>query len=190
MDDKKSHIKPWKVISSAEALDEKWFPVRKDTVQLPSGKIVADYFVWESPDIATAVPVTKEGKFVLVRQYRHGTGKVMLQFPAGGINKNEEPIEAAKREMLEETGYTSDRISPLSVVSVYPTKLTGLSYLFFAQNAHYIGGELNNENEATEVVLVTLDELEKMVTNNQLQVADTLVACLLAIKAYKITKKL
>mgnify|MGYP003781671167 CR=1 FL=1 len=86
-----SQIYPWKTLSSTMALNEKWFPVRKDVVQLPSGKIVNDFFVWESPHIVVAVPLTKNGEFVLVQQYRHGINSTDYQFPAGAKTPTQRP---------------------------------------------------------------------------------------------------
>lgn len=175
-------LKKWEVLNSSIALDEKWFKVRKDVVKLPSGTIMDNYFVWESPDISTVVPYTSDGKFVLCRQYRHGMKRVIFQFPAGAVGKNEEPNVAAKREMAEETGYSGDDFTSLSVVSVYPTKLTGLSYLFLAQNVKFAEQPKYDETEETEVVLMSPQELREMIGRNEMPVADSLTAGLLALE--------
>src|ERR1043166_8426577 len=101
-------IKKWEKLSSSLALPEPWFRVRRDEVKLASGKVIDDYFVWESPNIATMVPLTADGKFVLCEQYRYAVDKIMYQFPAGGIGQNESSEEAARRELKEETGYVAD----------------------------------------------------------------------------------
>lgn len=177
-----SKIKPWKLLSTSMALDEKWFKVRKDEVELPSGKVLDDYFIWESPHIATIVPFTEDGKFVLVRQYRHAVEQVMYQFPAGGVNKDEPAKDAALREMEEETGYTATDVISLSTIAAYPTKLSGLHHLFLAKNAKPGGNKQEDENEPTEVVLKTPEELQQMIDNNEIQVADSLAAVLLALR--------
>jgi ADP-ribose pyrophosphatase len=175
-------IKPWKLISTSMALSERWFPVRKDEVELPSGKIVNDYFVWESPNIATIVPFTADGKFVICEQYRHAVGKNMYQFPAGGLEKNEAPEAAAKREMEEETGYTSDDVTFLTRSAAYPTKMSGYHHLFLAKNAQATGERQDDENEPTRVHLKTPDELIRLIEDGNFEVADSLAAALLALR--------
>ena len=177
-----SEIKPWKLITSTIALNERWFPVRKDTLELPSGKIVDDYFVWESPNIATIVPFTNAGKFVICEQYRHAVGKNMYQFPAGGLNKHEAPEAAARREMEEETGYTSSDVTFLARSAAYPTKMSGYHHLFLARDAKPTGTQQADENEPTRVLLKTPEELLELIESGQFEVADSLAAALLALR--------
>jgi 8-oxo-dGTP pyrophosphatase MutT (NUDIX family) len=176
-------IKQWELISSEEALSEAWFKVRKDKVKLPSGKVVNDYFIWESPTIATVVPITKDGLFVLCQQYRHAVNKIMYQFPAGGVNKRETPDQAAHREMKEETGYeTPDQLVKLGDSAAYPTKLSGWHHLYLAKDVEKTAEKLVDENEPTRVVLKTPQQLWKMIQDGEFQVADSLAAGLLALK--------
>jgi 8-oxo-dGTP pyrophosphatase MutT (NUDIX family) len=175
-------IKPWKQLSTSKALSEPWFPVRKDVIELPSGTVIDDYFVWESPTIATVVPFTTDGKFVLCEQYRYAVNKVMYQFPAGGVGKNE-PVEvAAKRELEEETGYTTDALEFLGDSAAYPTKMSGWHHLYLAKNVRLDGTKQEDENEPTRVALKTPEELWALIHANEFQVADSLVAALLALK--------
>lgn len=153
-------VKPWKLISSSKALDEKWFQVRKDVVQLPSGKIVDDYFVWEGPHIVTVVAKTSDDRFVLVRQYRHAIGEIMTQFPAGGVDEGEKLEGAALRELKEETGYTTDKpLIHLTTITPYGTKATGLEDFYLALDAYKSGEPHYDEQEETEVLLMTKDDI-------------------------------
>lgn len=155
--------------------------MRKDTVKLPSGKVLDDYFVWESPDIAVVAPFTADGKFVLCQQYRHAINKILYQLPAGAVDKNETPAQAAARELEEETGYVSHDITFLKTVSVYCTKITGLSHLFLAKNAVPEGVKHEDEMEPTRVVVKTPEEVWELITNESVQVADSLIAAFLAL---------
>lgn len=175
-------IKPWKVLSTSSALNERWFLVRKDVVELPSGKVVADYFVWDSPNIATIVPVTQDGRFVICEQYRHAVGKIMYQFPAGAIGQGEAPEAAACREMEEETGYVSKEVTFLSKSAAYPTKMSGYHYLYLGQNAELTGVRQLDEHEPTRVLLKTPTELVTLIENGEFEVADSLVAALLVLR--------
>ena len=95
----------WRILSSKYLLKTKWLIVRKDHVKMPSGVEMYDYYVLEYPDWINVIAITEDGKFVIERQYRHGTQSVDYELCAGIIEKGEEPIDAAKRELLEETGF-------------------------------------------------------------------------------------
>ncbi len=178
-------VRPWKTISSSLALDEKWFRVRKDVVQLPSGKIVDDYFVWESPHIVKVIPVTPDGKFVVVRQYRHAVGKITHQFPAGAVDKGETLEQGARRELEEETGYTAAEIIHLGTGAPYATKITGLMDVYLAPNAALNGHRHYDEQEETEVVTMTADELLNLFNAPDLQQMDFFAATFLALRYLK-----
>lgn len=161
-------VKPWKTLSSSKALDEKWFQVRKDVVELPSGKIVDDYFVWEAPHIVTVVAVTPEDKFVLVRQYRHAVGEIFHQFPAGAVDEGESLEEAAMRELKEESGYTTDKpLVHLGTCAPYATKLTGLEDFYLALNAVQDGPPHYDEQEESQVVLMNEQEVWQLLESKQ-----------------------
>jgi 8-oxo-dGTP pyrophosphatase MutT (NUDIX family) len=84
------------------------------------------------------IPVvdTEEGrKFVMIRQYRHGTGRCSLEFPGGIVDKGEDPVVAVSRELLEETGYAADLILPLGSLSPNPAIMTNSFHAFIARAA-------------------------------------------------------
>ncbi len=182
---KKIDVRPWEILSSSRALEEKWFPVRKDVVKLPSGKTVNDYFVWESPNIVTIVPVTPEGSFILVRQYRHAIGKVVYQFPAGATNKDEEPKSAAKRELEEETGYVCRELIHLATLTPYATKMTGIDDVFIGLDAVPDGKQEYDEQEESEPVVKTIDELFALMQDEAVTMTQLPASLLLALHYLK-----
>src|SRR5258706_3871396 len=96
----------WKIIRSEYLFNDLWFKVRKDVCETPGGKIVDPYYVYEFPTWVAAVPLTEDGKIIMVRQYRHALGQVCIEIPGGCVDDTDENFEEAiAREMLEETRY-------------------------------------------------------------------------------------
>ena len=98
-------MKPWKLLNSEYLVDAPWLKVAKETCELPNGKVIDDFYTLWQPDWVLVLARTAEGKWVMTEQYRHGTGKIALEFPAGIIDKGETPEQAALRELQEECGY-------------------------------------------------------------------------------------
>jgi ADP-ribose pyrophosphatase len=99
-------VKPWKTL--ARRVEFSGGPIReiaKETVQLPDGRIIPDFYTARMGDYALVYAVTLEGKVLMLRQYKHGVGRVCLTFPGGYVAPGEDPAVAAERELLEETGY-------------------------------------------------------------------------------------
>jgi 8-oxo-dGTP pyrophosphatase MutT (NUDIX family) len=101
-------MKPWKLLKTEYLVDAPWLKVAKETCELPNGKVIDDFYTLWQPDWVLILARTAEGKWVMTEQYRHGTGKIALEFPAGIIDKGETPEQAALRELQEECGYRID----------------------------------------------------------------------------------
>ena len=104
-------MKPWKLLNSEYLVDAPWLKVAKETCELPNGKVIDDFYTLWQPDWVLILARTVEGKWVMTEQYRHGTGKIELEFPAGIIDKGETPEQAAVRELQEECGYGIEKQS-------------------------------------------------------------------------------
>ena len=107
-------LKPWTTL--ARRVEFSGGPIReiaKETVQLPDGRIVPDFYTARMGDYALVYAVTTEGKVLVLRQYKHGVGRVCLTFPGGYVAPGEDPAIAAQRELLEETGYRGVNLIPL-----------------------------------------------------------------------------
>ncbi len=157
-------ITPWKILESQRLHKN----VRIDTCELPDGKII-EGFVLEYGDWATIVALTKEQEVVMVRQYRHGAQKVILELPGGAMEaEDESPLQAARRELLEETGYASDKFIQIGCVFPNPANQTNLIYSYLALDAEKIGNQNLDETEEIEVVLKPLEEVIAMAKNGEL----------------------
>jgi len=183
-------MKKWKKISSSVVLDSKWFRVKKDVVELGNGKIVDDYYLWESPDVVLTVPVTSDNKFIMVRQYKHGAGDIIIEFPAGYINEGETALGAAKRELEEETGYKAHEIELLKKTISHSTKETGSYSIFLAKvEKEKIKSRNLDENEEIEVLEVPVDEILDMIHDGKIFSAGSIVAAYLALEKLGYIKK-
>ena len=100
MDEKK-----WKILKSEYLFQRPWLTARRDHIQLPDGRENPEFYVLEYPDWVNVIAITKDGQFVMERQYRHALGKTCYELPCGVMEQGEEPLEAVKRELMEETGY-------------------------------------------------------------------------------------
>lgn len=164
------------------ALDEKWFRVRKDVVKLPNGKVMDDYFLWLSGDIAIVVPVTEDNKLILVKQYKYGADKEMIEFPAGFIDNNESSEDAARRELEEETGYVAEKIELFAECEVNATKAIGRVFYYIAKNVKKKGITKQDISEDIETLVVSVEEVIEMIERGEIRTGDSIAAFFLAMK--------
>lgn len=173
--------KKWLTLKSKIAYDHPFFRVREDSVQLPNGLTIPDYTVWESGDVAQVVPITADGKYLLTEQYKHGLGEVILELPGGFVDKNESPLHAAKRELSEETGYTSDNFSKLGTFCHHPSKENGKIHLYLATNIKQQSHKLRADTtEDITLKLFTKNQVLQLIANNKVIQTGTLLGLLLS----------
>lgn len=159
----------WKILSTDYLLTTKWLTVRKDHVMMPTGQEMDDYFVLEYPDWINVIAITEDGKFVIERQYRHGTQSVDFELCAGIVEDGEKPIIAAKRELLEETGYEGGEWMLYCESSPNPAAMTNKSYSFLAKGVRYTGKRFLEDTEDIEIYLLTYSELKQLVMDNKIR---------------------
>ena len=179
-------MKPWKLLDSEFLVDAPWLKVAKETCELPSGKVIDDFYTLWQPDWVLILARTKEGKWVMTEQYRHGTGKIALEFPAGIIDKGETPEEAAVRELQEECGFCldegrcplnggHDNITYLGSFPVNPDRHRGKFHVVFIDGVERLGKTSFDDTEDIETFLYTDEEFQAKVAdgtfNHPLQIA-------------------
>jgi ADP-ribose pyrophosphatase len=152
----------WRVTSSSYVIDSPHLKLRKDRVELPNGGVIEDYYVKESRGFAIAFGMTPDKRVVLVRQYKHGIGKVLLELPAGAIDPGETPEQTAVREFTEETGYSGSMEFVRSFVTD-ATNANTLAHLFYAPEVRLTGKQDLGVGEDITVELSTMDELHAFV---------------------------
>jgi ADP-ribose pyrophosphatase len=159
----------WKKLSSKYVYQDRWFQARADSCEFPDGRVIEPYYVVELPDWCNMVVVTKEERIILVRQYRYPVDQNTLELPGGVIEKGEKPIDAAKREMEEETGYTSDDIELIMQLSPNPAINNNTAYFFLARNAVSTGMKNFDAFEDIDVVSFSKEEIWQLLNENKLQ---------------------
>ncbi len=128
-------MKSWKVLSSTTLLERRWLTIREERIELPHGGQIDEFHVIEAPDWTAVLALTEDEDVVMVEQYRHGAGRTSCELPAGVIDPGESALEAARRELAEETGYVAKHWTPISVVFTEPSRHTNRAHFFFASGA-------------------------------------------------------
>ncbi len=158
----------WQLISSTQLLKDKWIDVRADICKKPDGSIIEPFYVYTFPDYACAVALTKDGKIILEKIYRHGLNMVTVELPGGCVDKSDASIkDAVERELLEETGYRFSNFEYLGNVSPNPTTNTNLMHMFLATGGVLDTTQVLDAEEDVETFLVTMNELIDMVKTQQ-----------------------
>lgn len=161
----------WKVLGTEYLFTRPWLTVRRDKVQLPNGTIHPEYYVLEYPTWVNVIALTNDGKFVMVKQYRHGLGIVATELCAGVAEQGETPLEAAKRELMEETGFGGGEWELNMVVSANPGSQDNLSYSFIARGVEKLSDQHLDETEDVKVVILTEEQVYDMLAKDELKQA-------------------
>lgn len=144
----------WEKLESAVRGDFKVFRVREDRAVSPLSHEEFSFFVVEANDWMNVIPVTEDGRIVCVHQYRHGTEEVSLEIPGGVIDDGESALEAAHRELLEETGYEAETIEQIGVVTPNPAIQNNRCYTFLATNVRRVRDQRLDAMEDIAVELI------------------------------------
>ena len=159
----------WKVLKSEYLFKRPWLTVRRDCVELPDGRQNPEFYVLEYPDWVNVIAITEDGQFVMERQYRHGLGMTCFEIPAGVMEKGETPLEAAKRELMEETGYGEGEWTNIMNVSGNSSTTNNISHCFVAKGVKKISGQHLDSTEDLEIVLLSRDQVKDLMVNDQIR---------------------
>ena len=150
-------LKPWKILESTYIRPQ----IRIDKCDLPNGHLL-DATIMEFRSWANILALTKDRQAVLVRQYRHGAQKVLLELPGGVVENGEDPMEGIRRELLEETGYSSASVIEVGRLYPNPAMQTNQLFCYLALDAEKVGPQDLDAGEDIEVQLLPLADLIKM----------------------------
>lgn len=165
-----------RIISEEQAWKGKFLDVRSAQVELPNGRVTGRDLV-RHPGASAVVALTETGKIVLVRQYRTAIDRVTVEIPAGKLDPGEDPLECAKRELLEETGFAASRIQYLTTIATTPGFCDEVIHIYMATGLTFSGAN-PDDDEFVNVDLVPLTELIDAVLDGKIEDAKTVVGAL------------
>lgn len=158
----------WKLLNSKYVHKGPWATLRTDKCEMPDGRIVEEYFVLEYPNWVNAVALTRQGKILMVTQYRHAANIVSLEIPGGVIDGDEKPEEAMRRELLEETGYQFDNMEPLCTIYANPSTANNKTFCYLATGGIKVQEQALDEHEELVIEEYTIDEVKQLLADNKI----------------------
>jgi ADP-ribose pyrophosphatase len=186
--DSKRTTHSWEVLSSDELYSHPYFRFRKDRCALPNERIMPAYYVMEFVDWVNVVALTDDGKIVLVNQYRHAAKRRFYEFPGGTLepdNANESPEVAARRELMEETGYAASRLSYLGLHYPNPGLQDNRMHVFLGTGCRKESEPRLDTYEDLEVELVDVQDFLQCIEQGRPMHSLMMASLTLALPAIK-----
>ena len=176
----------WECLKKESILDKRpWFEVFRESVRLPDGKVVPDYYGIEMPHYTAVFAVTEEQKIMVLRCYRHAIGEVTLTMPGGMIEKGESPLAGIQREFLEETGYKAKDWKQLGTFVGNSARGCGTYHFFFATGANSLQEPDSGDLEELELLLWKQQEVEQAIDDKKVLSLGVLSMLLLGLRCLK-----
>ncbi|MCP4426286.1 MAG: NUDIX hydrolase [Chloroflexi bacterium] len=173
----------WKTLDRQTILNHNRFlRVENHAVQLPDGQVIDDWPWIVTPDYVIALAETENGRILCFRQYKYGVGGTSLAPVGGYLEQGEEPLAAAKRELLEETGYEAVEWIDLGGYVVDGNRGAGTAYLFLARQARPVAEPDADDLEEQKLLLLSRDELEMALANGEFKALPWVTAVALALR--------
>ena len=175
-------LRPCKTLARRTILEHgRFLTVESHTVEWPDGQIISDWPWIIAPDAIIVLPVTSDHRFLCFRQTKYAVEGTSLAPVAGMMEPGEDPLEAAKRELLEETGFRASDWATLGSYKVDPNRGVGVRHLFLARNAEQVAEPDSDDLEDQRVLFLTLSELETALEAGEFKVLSWAAVMALAL---------
>jgi 8-oxo-dGTP pyrophosphatase MutT (NUDIX family) len=156
-------VETWRRVESKRIADCRVFTVREDLCERAGDKLKSNFFVLENPDWVNIIALTETNEVVLIEQFRHGAGAITLEIPGGMVDADESPETAARRELAEETGYTSGNLVYLGKSNPNPALQNNRIFHFLALDCRRTVETEFDEHESIAVRLAGLAEIDELI---------------------------
>ncbi len=176
-------MQPWKTIARRLILPHsKYLAVEEHVVELPDGRRIEDWAWVITPDFVNLMAETEQGKFIFFRQTKYAAGAVTLAPVGGYMEAGEQPLQAARRELLEETGYQAEEWIALGSFPVEANRGMGRGHFFLARRARRVAEPDSDDLEEQEILLLDRGEVEQALLRGEVKVTVWIAAITLALQ--------
>ncbi|OCX54840.1 NUDIX hydrolase [Mucilaginibacter sp. PPCGB 2223] len=179
-------IERWSVLEQEDISPSPWFPLTRETVKLPGGQILNDYYFAPLGDVVQVLALTPQHEVILVKQYKHGLGDILLELPGGMQQPGKGLIDSAIAEMEEETGVktTADKLISLGRIAINPTKLKQVTYGYLLFDAEFNSTQKPDPSEVIELITLPAPQVLQMVKDGEIWTTDSVCFILKASIMY------
>lgn len=178
-------MKKWKLIESTKLFESKWLTLKSNSYDIGDGVVRNDYYHIDRPDYVLIVAKKVDEKIVLLRQYRRGVDEVLYELPAGWIDKGETAVQAAEREIKEETGFSGKGVL-LGTFVAQPGFMSMRAHIVFVKLDASTSSKDLDEDENNEKYYFSIEQIKKMIVNGEI----TDMGCISAINLYLLKNSL
>ncbi|GAA6618265.1 NUDIX hydrolase [Scytonema sp. NUACC26] len=185
------YVSPWKTLESRYIHSDKWLTLRADRCLTPEGYTIDPYYVIEAKEWVNIFAINKQYEVLITRQYRHGAGVVCYELPCGEVEETDmSVVEAAKRELFEETGCEAARIELVGSSFANPARQTNRVHSFICYDTTTVREPSPDDNEVLDFQFIAIDELFKLIEDGTFSQSLHLASVFLALRRMKATEYL